>query len=197
MHHYTRHICRWREVRDSSQSFSSDTLQGISSEWSGDTTELVYIQFGVTEFSTSVYSKPTFTGQYLCWNSFSPHKRKINLIGTLVHRAFMICSKGKLDLELDKILSILLENGYPENLNKSTTKRKLNNLTWTRSTQWKNAQFTYTFHGSDTFRWSSKNRSRLPWSAASFPSNHMLFLRPDSSYQQQRKTCYLPTIKTT
>ena len=35
---------RWREVRDSSQSFSSDTLQGISSEWSGDTTELVYIQ---------------------------------------------------------------------------------------------------------------------------------------------------------
>ena len=27
-----------------SQSFSSDTLQGISSEWSGDTTELVYIQ---------------------------------------------------------------------------------------------------------------------------------------------------------
>jgi len=35
---------RWREVGDSSQSFSSDTLQGISSEWSGDTTELVYIQ---------------------------------------------------------------------------------------------------------------------------------------------------------
>ena len=32
---------RWR---DSSQSFSSDTLQGISSEWSGDTTELVYKQ---------------------------------------------------------------------------------------------------------------------------------------------------------
>ena len=32
------------EVGDSSQSFSSDTLQGISSEWSGDTTELVYTQ---------------------------------------------------------------------------------------------------------------------------------------------------------
>jgi len=25
-------VTRWREVRDSSQSFSSDTLQGISSE---------------------------------------------------------------------------------------------------------------------------------------------------------------------
>ena len=31
-------------ARDLSQSLSSDTLQGISSEWSGDTTEVVYIQ---------------------------------------------------------------------------------------------------------------------------------------------------------
>ena len=56
-----------------------------------------------SEFLTSVYRKPTFTGQYLRWNSFSPQKRKINLIGTLVHRAFMICSKSKLDQELGKI----------------------------------------------------------------------------------------------
>jgi len=35
---------RWGEAGDSSQSFSSDTLQGISSEWSGGTTELVYIE---------------------------------------------------------------------------------------------------------------------------------------------------------
>jgi len=81
-----------------------------------------------SEFSTSVYRKPTFTGLYLHWNSFSLHKRKINLIFTLVHRAFMICSKGKLDPELDRILSILLENGYPENLIKSTIKRKLQQL---------------------------------------------------------------------
>jgi len=40
----------------------------------------------------------------------------------------MICSKGKLDPELDKILSILLENGYPENLIKSTIKQKLQQL---------------------------------------------------------------------
>ena len=38
------HTWRWCEVGDSSQSFSSDTLQGISSEWSGDTAELVYTQ---------------------------------------------------------------------------------------------------------------------------------------------------------
>ena len=43
-----------------------------------------------SEFLTSVYRKPTFTGQYLRWNSFSPQKRKINLIGTLVHKAFIV-----------------------------------------------------------------------------------------------------------
>ena len=81
-----------------------------------------------SEFLTSIYRKPTFTGQYLRWNSFSPQKRKINLIGTLVHRAFMICSKSKLDQELGKIRSILLENGYPERVINSAFKRKLQQI---------------------------------------------------------------------
>ena len=59
----------------------------------------------------SVFRKPTFTGHYLKWNSFSPAKRKINLISTLVHRALMICSKSKLNAELDNIFSILISNG--------------------------------------------------------------------------------------
>ena len=75
-----------------------------------------------SEFLTSVCRKP---GQYLRWNSFSPQKRKINLIGTLVHRAFMICSKSKLDPELGKIRSILLENGYLKHAINSAFKRKL------------------------------------------------------------------------
>ena len=81
-----------------------------------------------SEFLTLVYRKSTFTDQYLHWNSFSPQKRKINLIGTLVHRAFMICSKSKLDPELGKIRSILLENGYPEHAINSAFKRKLQQL---------------------------------------------------------------------
>ena len=66
-----------------------------------------------TGFLTSVYRKPTFTGQYIHWNSFSPKIRKINLIKTLVHRALMICSKTKLGSELDKIKQLLIENEYP------------------------------------------------------------------------------------
>ena len=80
------------------------------------------------EFLTSICRKPTFTGQYLRWNSFRPQKRKINLIGTLVHRAFMICSKSKLDPELGKIRSILLENGYPEHAINSAFKEKLQQI---------------------------------------------------------------------
>ena len=78
-----------------------------------------------SEFLTSVYRKPTFTDKYLRWNSFSPQKRKINLIGTLVHRAFMIFSESILDPEFGKIRSILLENGYPEHAINSAFKRKL------------------------------------------------------------------------
>ena len=63
----------------------------------------VSVEKGGTGFLTSIYRKPTFTGQYIRWNSFSPKARKINLIKTLVHRALMICSKTKLDSELDTI----------------------------------------------------------------------------------------------
>ena len=74
---------------------------------------------------TSIYRKPTFTGQYVRWNSFSPKKRKINLISTLVHRALAICSKSTLSAELSKIRSILINNGYPENIIDAVTKRKI------------------------------------------------------------------------
>ena len=66
------------------------------------------------KFITSVYRKPTFTGQYIYWNSFGPKQRKTNLIDTLTHRALKICSKSTLKHKLDNIRSILVKNGYPE-----------------------------------------------------------------------------------
>ena len=66
------------------------------------------------KFITSGYRKPTFTGQYIHWNSFGPKQRKTNLIDTLTHRALKICSKSTLKHELDKIHSILVQNSYPE-----------------------------------------------------------------------------------
>ena len=76
-------------------------------------------------FLTSVFRKPTFTGQYFRWDSFGPTKRKTNLIETLVHRALMICSKSKLQHELENISSILRNNGYPESIIQITISKKI------------------------------------------------------------------------
>ena len=63
----------------------------------------VYVERTDVGLETSVYRKPTFTGQYLRWESFSPLKRKISLISTLVHRALMICTKRRLNEEIERI----------------------------------------------------------------------------------------------
>ena len=77
------------------------------------------------KFITSVYRKPTFTGQHIYWNSHGPKQRKTNLIDTLTHRALKICSKSTLKHELDNIRSILVQNGYPEFLIDSRISKKL------------------------------------------------------------------------
>ena len=76
----------------------------------------VKIQKSDNKFITSVYRKPSFTGQYIRWDSFGPSKRKKNLISTLVHRALRICSKSMLQQELENIRVILRDNGYPESI---------------------------------------------------------------------------------
>ena len=63
----------------------------------------VLVEKSLSKFITSIYRKPTFIGQYLRWNFFSPRKRKTNLILTLTHRALAICSTERLPSELGKI----------------------------------------------------------------------------------------------
>ena len=79
------------------------------------------------EFVTSVYRKNTFTGQYVNFQSYCTQKRKVNLIRTLCDRAIKICSTTELDAEVNKISTILQENGFPEHLVKSTIKRRMQN----------------------------------------------------------------------
>ena len=76
----------------------------------------VLVEKSIEGFLTSVFRKSTSTGQYFRWDSFGPTKCKTNLIETLVHRALMICSKSKLQHELESISSILQNNGYPESI---------------------------------------------------------------------------------
>ena len=79
----------------------------------------------INRFITLVYKKPTFTGQYIYWDSFGPKQRKTNLIDTLTHRALKICSESTLKHELDNIRSIVVENGCPEFLIDSRIFKKL------------------------------------------------------------------------
>ena len=81
-----------------------------------------------TKFLTKIYRKTTFTGQYLNYQSFCSKKRKVNLIKTLYHRAYKICSKELLDSEVDNIKNILITNGYPVDLIKMFIKSHLNSL---------------------------------------------------------------------
>ena len=85
----------------------------------------ILVEKSPSKFITSIYEKPTFTDQYLCWNSFSPWKRKTNSILILTHRALAICSPERLPSELDKITFIPLSNGYPEHVVKSLTFTKM------------------------------------------------------------------------
>ena len=78
-----------------------------------------------TKFLTSVYRKPSFSGQYNRWDSFGPESRKNNLVGTLVHRALAICLPLKLPQEINFIRSILCSNDYSENVINSRIKRKI------------------------------------------------------------------------
>ena len=78
-----------------------------------------------SKFITSIYRKLTFTRQYLCWNSFSPRKRKTNLILILTQQALAICSPERLPSELGKTKFILQTNGYPEHVIKSFMAKKM------------------------------------------------------------------------
>ena len=78
-----------------------------------------------TKFLTSVYRKPSFSGQYNRWDLFGPKSRKNNLIRTLVHRFLSICSPSKLPQKIDFMRSILCSNGYPENVINSRIKTKI------------------------------------------------------------------------
>ena len=77
-------------------------------------------------FTTSVFRKPTFTGQYTRWDSYSSTRNKIALINILINRAQRICSPCNLPAEIDKIMNILRENGYPENIVKRYIHKFLN-----------------------------------------------------------------------
>ena len=80
------------------------------------------------EFTTSIYRKPTFTGLMMNFLSFSPFKYKINLIKTLIHRAYYISSSFlNIHREFAKITNILEKNSFKKSIILKQMKSFLNN----------------------------------------------------------------------
>ena len=59
-----------------------------------------------TDSLISVYRKPTFTGLYTRFDSFSARKQKLSLIKCLIDRTHKIASKKFLQSDLDKLKSL-------------------------------------------------------------------------------------------
>ncbi|XP_065193140.1 uncharacterized protein LOC135824335 [Sycon ciliatum] len=76
----------------------------------------VLVEKTQTGVLTTVYRKPTFTGQYMMFDSFCSSQYKSNLVRNLVNRAQRICSPTKLQQELDFLRSVFVKNGYPQQL---------------------------------------------------------------------------------
>ena len=56
----------------------------------------VYLEHTKAGYETCTYRKPTFIGQNMRWEFFTPHKHNISLISILVHRALVICCKNRI-----------------------------------------------------------------------------------------------------
>ena len=62
---------------------------------------------------TSVYRKPTFSGVFTNFGSFIPKSSKYNLLFTLLHRAFKLCSNFEgFHQEIDMRKTIFENNSY-------------------------------------------------------------------------------------
>ena len=86
---------------------------------------------------TTVYRKPTLSGQYVQRNSFCHDSRKVHVTKILILRALRICSPSLLELKLDFIKSVFLENRYPleviqTSIKGYTTTTKERTSVWTR-----------------------------------------------------------------
>ena len=72
------------------------------------------VKHNSNQISTSMYRKPTFTGLFSKFASFTPILYKKNLVSILTFRAFKICSDYlSFDKEIGFIKSVLQLNGYP------------------------------------------------------------------------------------
>lgn len=84
---------------------------------------------GVHSYLTSVYRKPTFTGLFTNYNSFTPLLYRLSVFKCLIYRAFQLCSNWNLiHDEISHIKSLLLRNAYPSWILDRIVKRSIDHF---------------------------------------------------------------------
>ena len=104
------------------------------------------------KYLTSVYRKPTFTGDYVRFEAFCHKNRKMSLIRTLVNRAKQICSPERLQSELSKLKLIFSNNGYPAYLVDKVISSELEKIPSNVNPPDENKTRVYNIHAI-TFHW--------------------------------------------
>ena len=65
---------------------------------------------------TTIYSKPTNTGLYTLWSSFTPKLYKSNLFICLIQRSYKICTNwASFISEIESLQNSFVKIGYPRN----------------------------------------------------------------------------------
>ena len=78
-----------------------------------------FLDIQIFQNGTTVYRKPTHTGQYQHYSSYTSWSGKISWIRALIHRAHKICSNDELlKAELSNIAFFMLWNGFSRKLTK-------------------------------------------------------------------------------
>ena len=78
--------------------------------------DIHFLDIQILQNGTTVYRKPTHTGQYQHYSSYTPWSRKISWIRALIHRAHKICSNDEhLKAELSNIAFLCYGMVSPEN----------------------------------------------------------------------------------
>ena len=81
--------------------------------------DIHFLDIQILQNGTTVYGKPTHTGQYQHYYSYTPWSRKVSWIRALIHRAHKICSNDELlKTELNNITSFMSWNGFSHKLSR-------------------------------------------------------------------------------
>ena len=84
---------------------------------------------------TDWYTKPTFSGRFLNFNSKHPISQKIALVYNLIDRAIHLSDKKFQEKNIEKVKSLLIENNYPFKFIEKYVKIRINKIKFSNVNQ--------------------------------------------------------------